>query len=601
MIRTLLRLSVVVGVLPLMSLGCFFVSPAKDISPDIRSAFFKAPPGTLDLRAVSQGVHVFGASQDAPGPAGGMLGIGLAFGDFNGDGKDDLAIGAPSFPNLQDAETPPSGPGGVYLLFGRTTHPTLNDLTKQADVILVAETASVGYEVAFGDLNGDGLEDLIIGAPWGAGFVPYRKDREGVVAVVFGRRNFTGTHSLGQAADVLISGANRSDFTGAALGTGDFNGDGLGDLLIGAPMGSALGTFERGNAGAAYLLLGRRQWPKTLDLAQESSIVIFGAVGGDRAGTAVALSDVTGDGLADLIVGAPLADWVIEEDVWSRSRRVCGAVYLVKGRSEIPDQIDLSTEADSTIYGTEQGDGAGWSLATGDFNGDGTADLVIGAPLARHKNIRRKKDIFDLIGGNFRADLGLAADRRRVTGHAEGEVYLLWGRPDWPALLDLGNKADVTLYGGPFEESQDVYLIAQAGGDAGYAIAMGDVNGDGRLDLIVGAPFGDGKEPLRRDAGLVHVVLGTDRVRQTIELETVSTHLVIGSNKRYRLGATLAAGDFDGDGKDDLALAEPRASELDNEKLVRGRVYLIKSLPIGANAERAITKQRTLHNPTLPP
>jgi hypothetical protein len=99
------------------------------------------------------------------------------------------------------------------------------------------------------------------------------------------------------------------------------------------------------------------------------------------------------------------------------------------------------------------------------------------------------------------------------------------------------------------------------------------------MDLVIGAPFADGIDPNRRDAGSVLIVLGSDQLLGTAGLGEISTYRVIGSNDRYRLGASLALGDFDGDGIDELAVAEPRASGLDTEASVRGRVYLIESFP----------------------
>jgi hypothetical protein len=558
------------------SVGCRGPTEAKDIEPDVRLSGMRAKPGVLNLGAVPRGVRVLGISEEKVGPLGGIAGLSLAFGDFNGDGKEDLAVGAPRLPGLTPRRGGSREPGGVYIIYGGSELSTLSELSSAADILLVANTLSAGYSVAFGDVNGDGLDDLIVGAPWGQGFVPYRKDKEGAVAIVFGRRLLSGTHKISELADVLISGAHTGDFAGAALATGDFNGDGIADLLIGAPLDLALGTFERASSGAAYLVLGRSQWPKTIDLAREASMTCFGVRRGDRTGESVALADVTGDGLADILIGAPLADWIVDVEF---QRKDSGAVYLVRGRREFPKTLDLASEADSTIYGTERGDGAGWSVVGGDFNGDGTGDVAIGAPLARHKNVRRKEDIYDLIGGNTRVDLGLRAFRSRVSGHAEGEVYLLWGRSKWPSEMDLAKEANVTLYGAPFKEEVKVFFLVQGGGDAGYSLSMGDFNGDGREDLLVGAPFGDGQEPEVRDAGLVHLVLGTDRLGGVAALMEVSAHRVVGSNERYRLGAALALGDFDGDGRDELVASEVRASALDTEETVRGRLYIVKDFP----------------------
>jgi hypothetical protein len=286
--------------------------------------------------------------------------------------------------------------------------------------------------------------------------------------------------------------------------------------------------------------------------------------------------------LADAVVGAPLADWYVDD---RPLRKDCGVIYLVKGRRDLPERVDLATEADVTIYGTENGDGAGWSLASGDFNGDGTADIIVGAPLARHSNVRRKENIYDLIGGNTNTDLGFAAARRAVSGHAEGEVYILFGRPDLPAMVDLGNQANITLYGPPFEESTEVFLISEAGGDTGYSVALGNLDGDGLMDLIIGSPFSNASGPMRKDSGLVYVVLGSNRLLGTTGLAEVSSFRVVGSNHRYRLGAAVALGDFNGDGKDEIAVSEPRASELDEADSARGRVYLIEDVP-----ERALLR-----------
>ncbi|MGH7274918.1 MAG: putative Ig domain-containing protein, partial [Nitrospiria bacterium] len=365
--------------------------------------------------------------------------------DLNGDGLADLVIGVP--------QADPAGrgnAGSVYIFFGRTNWPAVIDLSlTNPDVTINGALAGdrVGSYVSNGgDVNGDGIADLIIGAP--------NANAQGIVEagaayVFFGRKAtnpFPTTLELSvdpilTAANVTLFGGENQGLAGRVANGGDVNNDGLADILIGAPGvdGSTIG----GNTGATYLILGRATWPRTLGLTRDSSMTLYGAARGDQSGVAVSNGgDVNGDGYEDILIGTSLAS--------PGGLQFAGSSYLIFGRGSFTGTMNLS-QADVTINGIAMGGQSGRALdISGDLNGDGFADIVIGA---------------------FNASPGGKS--------ASGQVYVVYGRALFSSTVSL-STAGMTISG---ENAFD---------NLGFSVSSGgDLNGDGKADIFVGANLAD--------------------------------------------------------------------------------------------------------------
>jgi glycosylphosphatidylinositol phospholipase D len=450
-------------------------------------------PASIDLfRAplMSHGADAFIVKSRTSADQGGTSVSSI--GDLNGDGFDDFAVGAPF-----------AGPGGeanageAYVVFGRATGfaPVFDaeDLLPQnggdgsEGFILdgVADSDFTGASVSGGcDVNADGIDDLIIGA----GHIPQSFPHLGKVHVIFGRESgFPAEFGLARllplnggdgSEGMTIEGIEGGDSAGAAAAcTGDPNGDGIDDILIGAPMGAD-------QAGEAYLLLGHAgPFSATFDLS-----ILDPANGGDgsqgtillndgyaRMGSSVAAAgDVNGDGFADMIIGAPNA---------LANGESSGRAFVVFGRANgFPAEFDLARllppnggdgSEGFALNGVSSGEMAGFTVAgAGDVNADGIADLLIGAPRSAHS----------------------------------GTAYLVFGHSGtFPAEFELASL--LTDNGG--DGTQGVALIgAQNEGTPGMGVGgAGDVNGDGADDVLVGAPGASPQHDLEH-TGYAYVVFG---------------------------------------------------------------------------------------------
>lgn len=565
---------IVVGLLMASVASCrsatkVFRPVPKEVPPDSRRMRL-SQERVIDLSAVRRGYALLGLDTEQVDYLGGMFPRSMASGDINGDGLADIVLGAVdsnAFPGLFH------GNGGVYVIYGNKAVMRRRDLASQSDLIITGRSQGEGYSLALGDMNGDGLADLAIGAPFADGFVPFRKNKEGLIYVFLGNKNLVGHMDMNRDADIIISGAETLDYAGASLAIADMNGDGMGELIIGAPISSVTLDWSHRLSGTIFIVNGRKNYTPRIDLKETADVVIYGAAGYEKASSSMTTGDFNGDGKADLLIGAPLAS----AEVSGETRKGAGAAYILYGRVQMPRDVELGRDANVKFYGSEAKDGAGFSVAFGDINGDGIDDAIIGAPTARHLNVVRRDVLDEILGRTDQDPLGQTAFRGSANGGAEGEVYVFFGGKDVSGTVDLKRMAHITLYGNRYEEdySGDVNFIGW-GEDAGLAVASGDLNGDGIDDIVIGAPFGSAQVTATELVGRVYAFYGAKGIAGTFGLARHSDFVLYGQKTGDRTGVSLAVADVNGDGKGDLLVGAPLAPSLLGTGNA-GRVYLIYS------------------------
>lgn len=465
-------------------------------------------------------------------------------GDFNGDGFDDVIIGA-----FGAAPNGVAGAGACYLVFGRSGG------FAAAELDLSALDGTNGFRIngeaandhlfsaaTAGDFNGDGIEDVMVSA--------YAADpngtRSGATYVLFGRTGSFGAEfnlsTLDGTNGFQLSGQSSGDDLGRELrSAGDVNGDGFDDIVL-----SAFFAFVGGvRAGSAFVVFGKAGgFPaefSTATLDGTNGFRIDGTAQYDRLGYDVSgAGDVNGDGFDDVIVGANGADFNGSQS---------GAAYVVFGRaSGFAPTIAVSSLNGTNgfrLNGQAAGDEAGESVASiGDINGDGLDDLVVSAP-------------YNDPAGTFDG----------------GGNYVLFGKlTPFPAVLNLSTLDGVIGF-----------KVNGLEGRSGESVdGAGDVNGDGMNDLLIGA-YRAGPGGVA-GAGASYIVYGkTGSFGATLSvaaLDGTNGFRIDGEGVQENSGSPVhRAGDVNGDGVGDFVIgafgADPHGSQSGASYVVFGQGFTL--------------------------
>jgi hypothetical protein len=453
-------------------------------------------------------------------------------GDVNGDGYADVIVGAPYYFNGQDQE------GGAWLYLGSDSG--LNASSANQDEGN-QPNAHFGWSVATaGDVNGDGRADVIVGAP------DYRVslDQQGRAWLWYGQPTSEG---ISLTYDWRAAGEQTEAFFGESVATaGDVNGDGYSDVIVGAPGHDSA-------AGRCYVYHGGSD-PLAEDAGWTKASNQENALFGTSVGTA---GDVNGDGYADVIVGAPR---------WDGGQENEGAAWVYLGQA-----TGLTSAPHWYRRSNNPGAEFGASVGTaGDVNGDGYDDVIVGAPLWHVPQTDEGAAFVyqgsssglsetapplwnkpsNQAGAQFGTSVGTAGD---VNG--DGYADIIVGAPFWQSGGQ--ERGAVWLYygsaGGP-HSAPDWYTVGdQQEAQYGHAVGTaGDVNRDGYSDVIVGAPYWEDEAP-NVSEGRAWVYLGS----RTGLRHDLHWHAE-GNNYIARLGhAVGTAGDVDGDGYSDVIVGGP--------------------------------------------
>jgi hypothetical protein len=428
------------------------------------------------------------------------FGYAFATGDFNGDGADDLATGIPYDNGVADIE---QGIGGVYVALGAagvglaTPSATLL-VSQEIGPDLAVDDELFGFALAVGRFNDDLFDDLAVGVP--GNFVG--GSAIGGVHIYYGSAN----PGVFDGGFMLSIGGAVGDAIGGALAAGDLDGNGFDDLAVGIP-------GESSDAGAVFVIYaGAGGLGIASQLLQQNDPGIEDTgEPNDKFGFALTTGDFNADAKDDLVVGVP-------------NENGYGAVHIFFGTALGLDLVQDLFWTQNTIAGTsEANDKFGFAVAAGDFDGDGRSDLAIGSPgeaLGLSNEITNSGAVAVAYGsatGGF--------DLARTQGWSQG------------GFIGLDS--------------------AELGDRFGQSFAVGDFNRDGRDDLMIGHPEED---VTGINDGAVTVLLGgaAGFAQSSSRVLAAGTDAIPGTvQTSSNFGFAGAAGDFDGDGFDDLAIGIP--------------------------------------------
>jgi hypothetical protein len=433
--------------------------------------------------------------------------------DYDGDGYDDLVVGVPG----EDGED-----GAIELILGSPS-----GLVVTGDAFITQDTSGVigpnagslvfGFALGAGDIDGDHVDDLIVGAPYAA-FTP----GGGAVwrlELPWGRSSLavTSAQFVTQALEGVSGREEDGDWFGNAIVVADFDGDGYDDVVAGVAgedHGSILG------AGGVQYLRGGSGGLDTSDAPfydQDSTDMDSSAEASDRFGAALAAGDFDADGYADLAIGVPGEDWSGTDE---------GAVHVMYGSKTGPDAVgraDRMWTAGSSARGfpttagvLDSDNDCGDSLAVGDFDNDGYDDLAVGCP-------------GDDSPGDTRA----------------GSVLVLYGSSTGLDDSEVWSQATSGVLGSPDEND-----------GFGWALVSGHFDDDAYADLAIGVP-GEGNS-----IGVVQVLFGgraglSDWRNLLLNQGTAYDDVAGQAEEHDRFGEALTSGDYNDDGLDDLVVGAP--------------------------------------------
>ena len=508
------------------------VNEAGNLSPALRDVFLPARAQVLS--------EFICHPPEFSGLAGRLelrdeMGKTLAIGDFNGDGLADTAIGAPG----EDSRA-----GGVNVVYGRS--PMLSSVNSEfwsQNVANIADTKEAndrfGESLAVGDFNSDGFDDLAIGVP---GESLGQATSAGAVNVIYGSNaglNRDHNQFWHQGVGSISGSVESQDQFGSALTAGDFNGDGFADLAVGN-FGEDIGS--KNSAGSVNVIYGSSSGltdQGNQGWHQDVSGVNGVAEAGDEFGRSVAAGDFNGDGIDDLAIG------VSSEAIGSIAE--AGMVNVLYGtRSGLSSSGDQDWHQDTSgiVGSAEANDFFGHTLSVGDFNGDKVDDLAIGVP-------------GEAIGSLDNA----------------GSVVIIFGRKS-----QFGSKGGLTSVRnqGWHQNSSGVIGTAESGDLFGASIASGDFNNDGISDLAIGVN-GESIGTIQ-GAGGTNVLLGSSTgLTATGDRFWSQSNMEGSPDFSDRLGSSVASGDVNGDGVDDLVIGVPEEDTL--SIFNSGQVHVIYSEP----------------------
>jgi formylmethanofuran dehydrogenase subunit C len=505
------------------SLGYSMINgPSADFNNDGKTDLLVATPnysGSYGRAYIFYGGSVVteaatGADIIITGEASSSFGTSSTAGDFNNDGKIDLAVGASYYSSFT---------GRTYVFYGGSI---ITEAATGADVIITGEASSrFGHSLISGDFNFDGKTDLAAGAE-------YYSSNTGRVYVF---NNDGSIPTTAATADLAIAG-EASSFFGCILSSGDFNSDGHDDLAIGA--------------------YGYNTNTGKVSIYTFNDSATFGEYTSDRFGYSLISGDFNSDGNTDLAIGAY---------GFYYSGANAGKVYIFYGLDRKMPISPAASNADSVINGYS-GSQFGYSLSAGDYNSDGKTDLAIGMNTYGSNN-GIVFIYYQPSGGGYSATI----DYSSYSAYLYGSYATKFGKAIASADFNSDGKTDLAVSENEYSTnagrvyvfnqnsaggftaaiastSANYFINGEASSQFGYSLIADDFNADGKTDLIVGAIA------YSSNAGRAYVFHQNTAGGFTTPLAATSANTIINGEASSYFGSSLATTDFNADGKKDLAV-----------------------------------------------